>query len=192
VPAPREVPRIRTWLTPEGLLTALARGHVRAFGEEARWPRLAGGYALCAFENASGAALYNFNFGNLVARNVETVHARWPVAETGGDRMQAHASVDEGAAAFWRTMRDVHGSALRAFDAGKYRDAVTALAKFGYFRADPARYEAALPSLASYASSRLIPTVRKEAAARGVPVSALSIDVRTTFVDDLLVDRELP
>ena len=170
------------------MVIALARGHRVVFGREPTSERLAGAYGLCAMENDAGAALFNFNFGNVIAVQRSTLH----MVQPGQDRwMRAYRSAEQGAAGFWDTVRRYHGAALFAFDAGQYATSVAALARTRYFEADAERYRTSLPLLASYALGTLIPRLRLDARAQGLSVSSLGIEPRFARAESPPV-QELP
>jgi len=164
-------PRIRTGLTRESMLAALGRGHALAFGYEPWDARLAGAYALAAFENDHGAALYNFNFGNVEA-SANQPRTHWTRPDGSVRALRAYDTAERGAAGLWDVLRRRHGAALRAFDAADYRAAVDELARYGYFEADTERYRVALPQLATRALTIELPALRTQRAKLGLPWTA--------------------
>jgi len=184
------VPRVRTQMSRTDMLVALARGHKLAFGVPPLDPRLAGAFGLCAFENAHGEALYNFNFGNVVAGKVGGLHTRGP--EPSSAAMAAHETADAGAAALWRVLKTQHGGALRAFDAANYPKAVEELARFGYFQAPASRYAVAVPQLAEAALLSTIPALRFSAKQRHQSFTDASPVAVYVASEPPLFDRPLP
>jgi len=155
-----EVPSYVTALDAASMLAALGRGHVRAFGVEPTNARLAGAFALASFETDHGAALYNFNFGNVEAASADVPHTRWPRGSGDARLLRAYDTAESGAADLWNVLRRRHGAALRAFDKADYPAAAAALARQGYFEATASRYIRALPRLAAVALATQIPQHR--------------------------------
>lgn len=185
------VPRLRTLMLPKEMLKALVRGHSMVFGREGSPERIAGAYALSAFETDSGKSLYNFNFGNIVAESPRARRALWPFASRHGEMLRpmgAYESPEAGAVRFWRVLRDHHGGALIAFERGDYAGAASALARYRYFQAEAVRYEKGLPPLAA-AALRMLPALRREARESHVTVARLPIESTVAFADPLMSMR---
>ncbi len=184
------VPWVRTWLSREDMVRALARGHLLAFGVQATDQRLAGVVGLCGFENAHGEALYNFNFGNVSARGTASLHAG-----EGSEiepSMRAFATADEGAADLWNVLRTHHGRALQAFDETDYPKGVRELARYGYFKADAERYAKAVPQLADLALRSTIPGLRLSASKQHQALTDVAPSPRYVALQLPSNDRPLP
>lgn len=186
------VTRIRTRMSRDGLVIALARGHRLAFGADAVDLRLAGAFALSAFENDSGEAVFNFNFGNVAAIDASDRHWVWTDAQGRERRMRAFDSAEEGAAGLWQVLARRHAAVLRAFDDRDYPRAVRALERHGYFEADGARYLAAVPRLAESALASLIPARRYEARSKNLALHELEVDVHSSLTALDPMERPLP
>ena len=156
VVATHEVSRERTPLTDTEIRTALAAGHVLAFGAEASPLRLDVATAMVEFETGHGHALWCFNFGNIDAAQGWTGGRFSLVADEGSGSsthslrkmLRAYPSAEEGAAGYWQYLAEHHGAALAAFDSGDGDRVATALKASGYFTGSADAYAAGVTSLA--------------------------------------------
>lgn len=141
-------PMVNTPMTRVELLQALRDGHVKAFGTEPGKNRLAMAWAQVAFENGQGRWSWNHNIGNVVKQGTQAYF----FSSVDHQRYRAFESFEDGAAAYWGTVRHCT-PAVRMFDAGYPVAAAAALKGCGYFEADLMPYARAMASLFSMARS---------------------------------------
>ena len=141
------VPRVRTPMTREQVRVAMDAGHSVTFGVHPSYRRLAVACAMVWLEGANGAALWNYDFGNigkgtfagdtfaLTAR--EVLHGR-DVMVTQLER--AHSCAEAGAADYWDFLSRSYPDALALFDGGDVAAVVGQLKARGYFTGSLADY----------------------------------------------------
>lgn len=188
------VAQVATPLTPIELLDALEEGHYRVFGQAPGTARLAMAWGQVAFENAQGAAVFNHNLGNVVARN-----STQAVFRNKGDNnyYRAFDSVVDGAIAYWSVVSRCW-PAFRMFDVGAAAAASAGLKACGYYEADVDVYSRALGSLYRYARANVIPERERDERRRTelteacdselVRLIELAATTRATFTD-VVADR---
>lgn len=148
-PASADDPRqamVNTPMSRVELLQALRAGHVAVFGEEPSRNRLAMAWAQVAFENGQGKWSWNHNVGNVVKRGSQPYF----FSSIDHQRYRAFESFEDGAAAYWGTIRHC-APAVRMFDVGAPTAAARSLKGCGYFEAELAPYARAMASLYSTA-----------------------------------------
>lgn len=151
------VPRLRTPETRVSMRRALVDGHRLAFGTEATAERVAVALAMMCVEHGNGAALWNFDFGNIDAL------ADWPgdvFALTapevlGGEHvsrtkmLRAYPSATDGAAGFWTFLASAprFALALGAFTRGDPAGAAHGLKSGGWYTGSEADYARAMVAI---------------------------------------------
>jgi hypothetical protein len=148
------VARTKSPRTPLEVALDLLGGHVAAFaGAAPTLERLGMGWAQIALENARGAALYGFNYGNITAggdwknsgkdyneikvdERLDIVHHpdQWTNITLA---FRVYPSSEEGAAGYWNLLSGRYKSVLPIFDQANVHDAAYRLSQLGYYTARP-------------------------------------------------------
>lgn len=110
--------------------------------------------AHASLETASGARMFNYNFGGIKGAGPSGETARYKTHEviegkevTIRDGFRAYGSLDEGAADYVRLMRGRFGAAVGAAERGDLDGFAHALKTSGYYTADESKYASALHAL---------------------------------------------
>jgi hypothetical protein len=150
----REVEPKLTAVSRGDLRAAIARAHTRVTGQAPSPGLLDILTAHASLETASGAKMFNFNFGGIKGQSASGETARYKTHEVidGKDTVvrdgfRAYGSLDEGAADYVRLMRGRFGAAVSAAQGGNVDGFAHALKQAGYYTADEHTYASALHSL---------------------------------------------
>jgi hypothetical protein len=130
--------------TPLGYLetaAVLRDAHTEVFGAPPSMRRLAVAWAQVRLE---GGASFNRNFGSVGLP--DRVQDR-PYVIVSGARFASLPTFRDGAALYWRTLRDGYPLTLRSFDAGDAYASGLALGHSGYHRSDIETYARLMRSL---------------------------------------------
>lgn len=154
-PAAREVEPQRTPVTREQLRGAIARALERTQGARPDPALVDVLTAHASLETASGARMYNYNFGGIKGRAPSGGTAVCKTHEVIGGRevairdgFRAYRSLDEGALDYVKLMQGRFGAALPAAARGDIAGFAHALKKAGYYTAAEADYARGLAALA--------------------------------------------
>jgi hypothetical protein len=156
VPAFRErkVEAQRTPVTRAELRAAIGRALERTSGTKAPTQLVDVLTAQASLETASGASMYNFNFGGIKGHAPDGGIASLRTHEVLGgkdvivrDGFRAYASLDDGARDYVSTMKSRFGSAVDAAARGDVAGFAAALKRSGYYTASQADYTRGLASL---------------------------------------------
>ncbi len=138
-----KVKKVNTPIGQVELLDVLRESHVRVIGVEPNEKRVTMAWAQVAFENGRGKKVFNHNLGN-IGTSTPPKNSYYVVS---GYQFKDFSDFQEGADAYWRTMKRMCKGALPAFDAGDPTSASIALRRCGYYRADVGHYTKNLTSL---------------------------------------------
>ena len=128
-----ELPKYQTVVGRHELKKVLSNTHQKVFGKPANKNRIDMAWAQIAFENGRGSHIYNYNLGNIgLLNNIGTK----PYYVTGGSKFLSFSSLEEGAIAYWSTLKEMCYFSLGYFDIGDSVGAANALKKCNYYRAD--------------------------------------------------------
>jgi flagellum-specific peptidoglycan hydrolase FlgJ len=155
------VPRARTPLTREGMRDALQAGHHQAFGMPANRERETCALAQWCLECANGSAIHCWNAANVDATPDWTGDTFYLTAaeRIGADnrfytkQLRAYESAEDGAADYWRFLRDRFAGALGTldvfaqFDAGDPVGAAHALKAARYYTGNEHDYAHAMAAI---------------------------------------------
>ena len=130
------VKRINTPISEVDLAKALREGHYLAFGKYPSTKRLTVAWAQVALENGRGKYTYNHNLGNISSRK------KIPYYIIYSHSFLSFKSFNEGAAAYWRVIRNMCKSSLKYFDNGNAYAAGLQLRRCNYYMADKNKYMA--------------------------------------------------
>lgn len=141
-----EVERTRTPLSEIDVAVALRNGYQTLFGEDPTFEILGVGWSQIALENAHGAAVYNFNFGNITGEgeggdfytlttDEQVSPGEWKPLNM---KYAAHPDAESGARAYWKLVTTRYRPAFDAFfTTGEASAAAMKLHELGYFTANP-------------------------------------------------------
>ena len=146
-----------TPISAETLVEVLRDSHVAEYGKAPPRNRLAMAWAQVALENGRGAAVWNFNLGNVGPSRYTNVP--W-YFHSPGARYRAFDDLQESGRAYWRVVHRC-SSALRAFDDGAPQVAAGALKRCGYYGAALAPYVVGLRSLFNQARVEVVPAAER-------------------------------
>lgn len=144
--------------TPVGeaeLASAVARGHLLAFGRKPTASLVACAWAQLCLEHARGRAIYNYNAGNVTAffnwggpyytlEADEFIGGKW-VKKT--LRYRSHEDIDAGVKNYFEVLRATWPLALGFFEKGNASAAAEYLSRNGYFTAPLEDYYPQKPAL---------------------------------------------
>ncbi len=144
----------RTPVTRAELRAAIGRALERTSGTKADAQLVDVLTAQASLETASGASMYNFNFGGIKGHAPDGGIASLRTHEVLGgkevvvrDGFRAYASLDDGARDYVSTMKSRFGSAVDAASHGDVAGFAAALKRSGYYTASQADYTRGLTSL---------------------------------------------
>jgi hypothetical protein len=151
------VPEVIAELTlakPVDLRDLLIAGHISATGLPPGYRRLGVAWSQVMLEIGGGAAIWNFNVGNLKCFKPcrDNPANLWAIIPTVGPAeyavQRAYVGPVEGCASYWRLINGKrYGPALPLFDAGEPYAAMMKLGELGYFTAEPKGYARAVAEL---------------------------------------------
>ncbi len=156
----RQVEAQRTPVTRADLRGAIGRAYEKVTGRPASGTLLDTLTAQASLETASGAQMYNYNFGGIKGASPSGETAVCRTKEVYGGRemevrdgFRAYRSLDEGALDYVRLMRGRFGAAVARAEAGDLDGFAYALKQASYYTADEAKYASALRALSGAAAS---------------------------------------
>jgi hypothetical protein len=149
----RQVAPTRTAVTREELRGAIHRALEKADGARPSPALVDVLTAHASLETASGASMYNFNFGGIKGHAPDGGIAKLRTHEVLGgkeveirDGFRAYASLDDGAVDYVRTMKTRFGGALAPASKGDVVGFAGALKRAGYYTAAESDYARGLAS----------------------------------------------
>ncbi|MBX3228817.1 MAG: glucosaminidase domain-containing protein [Labilithrix sp.] len=142
----------RTAVTRADIRGAIARAHEKVTGRAPSAALLDTLTAQASLETASGASMYNYNFGGIkggAPGTNETARLRTKEVKGGKevevrDGFRAYRSLDAGAEDYVRLMRSRFGAAVDRAEVGDINGFAHALKQAHYYTADEAKYANAL------------------------------------------------
>ncbi len=144
----------RTPATRADLRGAIERAWTKETGKRPTASLLDTLTAHASLETASGAKMYNFNFGGIKGAGPHGEVARCRTKEVVNGReieirdgFRSYRSIDEGAVDYVKTMRAQFGSALAKAEAGDVNGFAHALKEKHYYTANEDAYASALRNL---------------------------------------------
>jgi hypothetical protein len=150
----RDVEPKRTPVTRDDIRGAIARAHTKVTGQAPSAATLDVLTAQASLETASGASMYNYNFGGIkgASPSGETAHLQTHEVLNGKDVVikdgfRAYKSLDEGATDYVRLMQNRFPGAVAQAQQGNVDGFAGALKKAGYYTADEKAYASGLRSL---------------------------------------------
>lgn len=156
-----EVEAQRTSVSRADLRAAIGRAHQRLTGHAPSAELLDVLTAHASLETASGAKMYNFNFGGIKGASPAGETARLRTREVIDGReleirdgFRSYRSLDEGALDYVRLMRDRFGGAVSRAEVGDLSGFSRALKQARYYTANETEYTGALHRLAGSADLR--------------------------------------
>ncbi|MGA3122771.1 MAG: glucosaminidase domain-containing protein [Polyangiaceae bacterium] len=176
----RNVDPCRTPVSRVELRSAIGRAYHRVTGQAASSSMLDTLTAQASLETASGARMYNFNFGGVKGAGPHGETANCVTHEVIGSHdtvvrqgFRAYASIDEGAEDYVRLLSGRFGGALSKAQTGDLDGFAHALKTAGYYTASESDYASALHSLSGQPASaannglRAAPTTAEAVASAG-------------------------
>ncbi len=192
---PREVAPRLTPVSQGQLRDAIARAHKKLTGRAPSPRTLDVLTAHASLETASGARMYNFNFGGIKGHGPTGETARCKTREvidgkevTIRDGFRAYRTIDEGAADYMSLMRDRFPGAMEQASRGDVDGFARALKRSRYYTADEGAYAAGLRGLMKEPGAR--PAF--DARLPGAPAGSIVGQDRSSagsFVDDAQLAR---
>jgi peptidoglycan hydrolase FlgJ len=180
-PAAHAVKVQRTAASPAQIKSALATAYEQVVGRPASEEVLGVLTAHVSHETASGAKMYNYNFGGIKGASPSgaTALCRTHEFENGKrvdirDGFRAYGTIEEGAADYVRFMTARHPAALAEAEHGSIDGFATALKQKGYFTAPLDRYSAALQLHAKHAGDASLVSASPLRPASLAPIGAAS------------------
>lgn len=146
----------RTAVTRADIRGAIGRAYAKVYGKTPSKDTLDTLTAQASLETASGASMYNFNFGGIkggAPGTNETAKLRTKEVYDGKevevrDGFRAYRSLDAGAEDYVRLLKNQFGAAMGQADAGNINGFAHALKQAHYYTADESKYASALNVLA--------------------------------------------
>jgi hypothetical protein len=176
--AVRIVEPCRTPVSRQELRAALGRAYQRVTGKAPTRSTIDTLTAQASLETASGARMYNFNFGGIKGASPRLETANCLTHEVIGSTdvvvrqgFRAYGSLDEGAEDFVRVLSTHFGSAMSKARTGDLDGFAHALKAAGYYTASETDYSSALRSLSDGSTGadddglRPVPTTAEAVAA---------------------------
>lgn len=158
----REVEPRRTPVSQGELRDAIGRAHTKVTGRAPSAATLDVLTAQASLETASGARMYNFNFGGIKGQGPtgETARCRTHEVLNGKeveirDGFRAYRTLDEGATDYVRLMRDRFPGAMAQAERGDVAGFAHALKQSHYYTADEGAYATGLKNLMGVSSSAM-------------------------------------
>jgi len=149
-----------TQLSELDLANVLKSGYKMTFGSEPTLSMLASGWAQVILESGRPVKLPNNNVGNIKAtkqwvesgkpffmKSTEEFTAAGKHFIDKDAKWRAYETPEEGAAGYWKLLKDRYGSALEYFDIGDPVSAGVALGKSSYYTANIQKYSTAVGKL---------------------------------------------
>lgn len=146
--------------TEQDLAQALRSAYVHVYGEDPTAETLAGGWAQATLEAGRPLKFPNYNIGNIKAtpggiKSGQPYFIKGAIEFTPDgkktiiphDTWASFSSLEEGAAAYWKLIKNKYSSAQEWMAAGDPISASVALGKGGYFTANIAKYSQAMQNL---------------------------------------------
>lgn len=190
----REVEAKKTSVTRADLKGAITNALTRLNGSAPSQNLVDTLTAQASLETASGASMYNFNFGGIkgaspagntaVLKTHEVSNGKDVVIKDG---FRAYDSLDEGALDYVKTMRDRFGAALTPAAAGDTAGFAHALKKAGYYTASEADYAKGISRLMGQPEG--VRSGNASLSISSTPVDAASSRSVTRIEDILDADR---
>lgn len=148
----RDVEARRTPVTRTEIRGAIAKAHEKITGKAPTKALLDTLTAQASLETASGASMYNYNFGGIkggAPGTNETAKLRTKEVYDGKevevrDGFRAYRSLDAGAEDYVRLMKSRFGAAVDRAEAGDVNGFAHALKQAHYYTADESKYASAL------------------------------------------------
>lgn len=149
-----------TQLSELDLANVLKSGYKMTFGTEPTLSMLASGWAQVILESGRPVKLPNNNVGNIKAtkqwiesgnpffmKSTEEFTSSGKHFIEKDAKWRAYESPEEGAAGYWKLLKDRYGATLEYFDVGDPVSAGVSLGKSGYFTANIEKYSTAVGKL---------------------------------------------
>lgn len=146
--------------------------------------------AHASLETASGASMYNYNFGGIkgqspkgstaIIKTHEVLNGKDVVIKDG---FRAYDSLDEGAVDYVKTIRSRFGGALASASQGDAAGFAHALKSAGYYTASEADYARGISNLMNAHTTSTATSSALTIASKSAPMTTMSLGRVETFLD---------
>lgn len=138
-----EVKKYPTPISEENLKEVLYQSHIDVFHITPSDNTVNMAWAQIAFENGKGKLVYNYNLGNIGT----FPKARHPYYRVAGNKFKSFSSFREGAANYWKVIKNRCRSSLPHFNWGDPYNSSLFLKKCSYYKLDLESYYSSMKLL---------------------------------------------